>query len=286
MYKTRQQLKTQAKKALHGKWGLALPMVVILLFVSTYSSGTTSTANGPTITISILPLIGQLLSVLLTVGFSNFLLKICCGQKNSAIFQDFFYGFKCFPGKSLLLYALTILYMIPGALIYMIAVSIFTFTIFASANINPLTLLTGNLDTLPVLPLSFLIIYLVVILLLTILFFIYTLYIDSTYSIVYYLLLDYPELSTTAIWRRSAQLMKGNRIRLITLNFSFIGWILLCGLTLGIGILWLMPYMNATSACFYLDLVQVNAAKRQSNPTSDSNPSIDAYSGINKETFQ
>ena len=49
----------------------------------------------------------------------------------------------------------------------------------------------------------------------------------------------------------SMQMMKGNKWRLFCLQLSFIGWAILCVLTLGIGYLWLNPYMNAAIAAFY-----------------------------------
>lgn len=48
--------------------------------------------------------------------------------------------------------------------------------------------------------------------------------------------------------------MKGNRIRLVMLQISFIGWGLISILTLGIGLLWLNGYILCTTAWFYKDL--------------------------------
>ena len=49
----------------------------------------------------------------------------------------------------------------------------------------------------------------------------------------------------------SKQMMYGNRFRLFCLQLSFIGWDLLCSLTMGIGNLWLKPYKQAATAAFY-----------------------------------
>lgn len=49
----------------------------------------------------------------------------------------------------------------------------------------------------------------------------------------------------------SKEMMRGNKWRLFCLGFSFIGWDILCALTLGIGYLWLSPYSNAATAAFY-----------------------------------
>lgn len=48
--------------------------------------------------------------------------------------------------------------------------------------------------------------------------------------------------------------MDGHKWRLFCLHLSFIGWWLLCILTLGIGMLWLAPYIQNSTAAFYEDL--------------------------------
>jgi hypothetical protein len=50
--------------------------------------------------------------------------------------------------------------------------------------------------------------------------------------------------------------MKGNKGRFIYLLVSFIPLFLLGMLTCCVGFLWIIPYMQATLAQFYLDLVQ------------------------------
>ena len=49
-------------------------------------------------------------------------------------------------------------------------------------------------------------------------------------------------------------MMAGNRWRLFCLRFSFIGWGILCALTLGIGNLALRPYEMAAIAAFYREI--------------------------------
>ena len=50
--------------------------------------------------------------------------------------------------------------------------------------------------------------------------------------------------------------MEGNKMRLFMLDLSFIGWFFLSLLTLGIGSLWLTPYMQTAHAEFYKDLCE------------------------------
>ncbi|EGP4892437.1 MULTISPECIES: DUF975 family protein [Enterococcus] len=52
----------------------------------------------------------------------------------------------------------------------------------------------------------------------------------------------------------SRKLMVGNKGNLFWLDLTFIGWHCLALLTLGIGYLWLNPYITATKAAFYYEL--------------------------------
>lgn len=74
------------------------------------------------------------------------------------------------------------------------------------------------------------------------------------YALTPFLLVDCPELSALQCIKLSNQMMKGHKFDLFYLYLSFIGWILLSLLTLGIGLLWLVPYMQTSTASFYLDV--------------------------------
>lgn len=75
-----------------------------------------------------------------------------------------------------------------------------------------------------------------------------------SYFLVPYLLKDKPELSVPEVLALSKKMMYGYRMRLFKLQLSFLGWIFLSVLTLGIGMIWLMPYMMTTMAAFYQDV--------------------------------
>lgn len=77
-----------------------------------------------------------------------------------------------------------------------------------------------------------------------------------SYSMAPYILLEDPDCSGYEAMKRSKELMNGHKGELFTLELSFIGWDLLCALTLGIGYLWLNPYKNAAKASFYRELSQ------------------------------
>ena len=75
-----------------------------------------------------------------------------------------------------------------------------------------------------------------------------------SYAMTDYILAEHPELTAGEAIEQSKAMMYGNRFRLFCLQFSFVGWDLLCALTLGIGNLWLRPYKQAAEAAFYRDI--------------------------------
>ncbi|MBQ3607363.1 MAG: DUF975 family protein [Bacteroidales bacterium] len=81
------------------------------------------------------------------------------------------------------------------------------------------------------------------------------------YSLVPYILVDKPELSANEAINLSMKMMKGHKFDFFWLCLSFIGWILLAILTLGIGLFWLLPYMYTAYAAFYQDVKAEYEAK-------------------------
>ena len=75
------------------------------------------------------------------------------------------------------------------------------------------------------------------------------------YSQIFLLYLDNPYLSCKEIMHQEQNLMKGNRIRYFYLLVSFVGIALLGVVSLGIGFLWITPYMSMTEVEFYRDLI-------------------------------
>lgn len=74
------------------------------------------------------------------------------------------------------------------------------------------------------------------------------------YAMAPYIMAEDTSLTASEAIDRSKEMMRGNKWRLFCLDISFIGWIILAALTMGIGFLWLTPYMEAARAAFYIDL--------------------------------
>jgi uncharacterized membrane protein len=75
-----------------------------------------------------------------------------------------------------------------------------------------------------------------------------------SYSQTFYILAEHPDTDPMMAIDQSKKMMDGYKAKYFGLCLRFFGWALLCILTLGIGFLWLIPWMHVTFALFYDDL--------------------------------
>ena len=98
------------------------------------------------------------------------------------------------------------------------------------------------------------------------------------YYFTFMILAEYPEMRALDALRSSATLMRGNKWNLFCLQISYIGWLLLGALCCGVGVFFVIPYMNAANACFYDDIAKRNASHDVEFPSldpNDYNPDMD-----------
>ncbi|MBN1995930.1 DUF975 family protein [candidate division KSB1 bacterium] len=77
-----------------------------------------------------------------------------------------------------------------------------------------------------------------------------------SYSMMFYIIADNPEIGALEAITRSKQMMNGNKWKLFCLSLRFLGWAILCIFTFGIGFLWLLPYILTSYVHFYEDLLK------------------------------
>jgi len=75
-----------------------------------------------------------------------------------------------------------------------------------------------------------------------------------SYSMAYYIVNDDPNVGALEAVRRSKEMMNGNKMRFFEMWLGFLGWFILGVVTLGLGMLYAIPYYRAAKANFYLDL--------------------------------
>ncbi|WP_318507186.1 DUF975 family protein [Bacillus sp. T3] len=87
-----------------------------------------------------------------------------------------------------------------------------------------------------------------------------------SYSQTYLLLKDHPEYSILEAITESRKRMNGYKWQYFLLNLSFIGWAILSIITLGIGFLWLSPYISTATATFYNELISYQDRYKEEEP--------------------
>lgn len=94
-----------------------------------------------------------------------------------------------------------------------------------------------------------------------------------SYALSFYLLHDHSDWKAKDIVEKSEQLMKGHRFELFVLGLTFIGWSILSVFTLGIGFLWLLPYIEIAFIIFYENRIE---SSKEEDSTKSSDTEIEA----------
>ncbi len=74
------------------------------------------------------------------------------------------------------------------------------------------------------------------------------------YAMAQFIMCDYPDMSARQALAESKELMDGHKMELFKLDLSFIGWHILSIATLGIGYIFLRPYLISARVAFYREL--------------------------------
>lgn len=267
--KSFKRLKAEARESLKGKWGLAIAATIlnaIILWLPNLVAGMYKvfhmvrvgmeeemglTDDFTELTNSLQMLKMSLGSTMIiwviniiivgafTYGIVRFFINLI-RHKNPQI-ENLFEGFKVF-GKTILVNLVLLVFKFLWSLLAVIAIVIFTFILaFQAANsVQP--------------NIGLIITYIILMLAITITLQIFL----NRYALTYYIFNDNNDLDIMAIVNRSVELMQGKKIELFLLYLSFIGWYILGIISLGIGFIWINPYVKATVAAFYNNLVENN----------------------------
>lgn len=170
----------------------------------------------------------SVLTGLFTSGICYLYLKIACGQHVTV--NDIFYGFRFYPDKAVRVQAWITLLSYVGSIPEFIAV----YRLPARPEMSDLLpyFLCAALSSL------------------------LSLVVSLFYGQAFFLLHDFPQYSARELLASSRRLMSGRKRRLVYIYISFVPLFLLSVLSCGVAMLWIIPYMYATLAEFYLDLIQ------------------------------
>lgn len=258
------EIRKDARNSLKGKWGTGALIILLSIIIESVLFGLVSLFSESSFS-SILSLVVLIIIVPLSLGLIFAFMKLKRNEEVKPL--DFItLGFSNF-GKSWRIYFAKIWALLLPTLISFVGLFLsfygslkflgITFEDFLkTSDVSNLTLESTGSPTLLFVGL--------------ILMFIGAIYsIIKAYSIVLteYVAYDEPELGGLAATKKSQKLMKGNKFKYFILVLSFIGWLILSMFTLGIGLLWLTPYMQVAFICFYDTLIN----KKEEQPIETKN---------------
>jgi len=84
-------------------------------------------------------------------------------------------------------------------------------------------------------------------------------------TMVNFIIADNPDISPFEALKKSYQMMKGFKWKYFCLFFRFVGWFILGVVTVGIGFLWMAPYLSMSAVIFYEN---ISSASTSQNPQS------------------
>ncbi len=178
----------------------------------------------------VIPFLFSVITNVFQLGFCLFFLNFATGK--TAYVSDLLYGFFHHLGKSLKLSLATTL--------------VSFFCMLPSEPILEMLLGTAKLSVSRVL----------LLVLAQLVFLLILLPLGLALSQVFYLALDYPDLTAGEILRLSLKVMKGKKRQLFIIQLSFLPLYLLGVLSFGIGLFWIVPYQKMTLTLYYLDLMK------------------------------
>ena len=91
---------------------------------------------------------------------------------------------------------------------------------------------------------------------------------SCSYALTFYIRADNPSLSATEAITESRRMMDGYKMKYFMLQLSFIGWIIVGALCLGVGTLWVAAYMQTATAVFYEE-VKASKCQKESETTEE-----------------
>lgn len=231
-YKSFSELMTLARRQMNGKLAVLIGAMLLQELMILFANSIGILLFPETDFISnilyfIISFIIQLFAGILQAGITLLYLQTACGML--CHISDLFYGFKHNPDKAI---KVQVIFALLNA-VCMLPSNIILWT--ATDTMNYGTLLTTSIATL----------------IGTLVYLLVTLPIFP----MFYLLLDFPQLTVRALFQKSLKIMKGNCIRYLLLQFCFLPLMFLSVFTCGIALIWVIPFMNVTCTNFYLDIM-------------------------------
>lgn len=235
MKRTSAQLKQSARMALNGKYGTPMAgfLLLAVIAVSLYMLSTALFGGYSISTMVMEQIFTIVISLILSVfsaGFFKLHLNLCRNQPFRA--GDIAYAFSHHPDRIIIS---AFLQSIPG---FIVQVPLYAALMTYYQHPERMTNLSLNLIMLGTTLAGGLV----------------NLFVKLLFFLSIPMLLDNPELGALDSLKESLRLLKGYRGRLLYIELSFLGILVLSVFSCYIGLLWVVPYMTATQVFFYLDV--------------------------------
>ncbi|MCR5590416.1 MAG: DUF975 family protein [Lachnospiraceae bacterium] len=236
----------KAKDQLLGNYGIAagsfalyfvIVYSLIIIIMSAYTVGigagnaADNLSSGWSIITQALGIVIGIISMLFAVGYVNIIRKIADGERPPV--SELFYVFRNHPDKVIIISVI----MMGAQFILMLPAGFIASSVFADGKDAAFD---GKMFF------WWVVAYLAG--------FLISVAIDLMISMSFMIYLDDPDAGVGEILTKSISMMKGNKLRLLYLSLSFIGYWVLLMLSLGIASLWIVPYQTMATLEFYRDL--------------------------------
>ena len=249
----RSELKQNAKNQLKNNWGLAIGIIIVCTLISCIPNLLVE-INDESLAIAIItPIITLFITGPLTIGQCRFFINL--SNRSNPKFSDLWYGFNNILkaiGVTLVITLLVGVIVFIGVILLIITGIILSFmypqVYYIMSEGLEMSMMAIEV-TLVVRLLVGVIVFIGAILLI-----ITGIILSFMYSQVYYIMAENPEMSIIDCLKESSRIMKGHKMDLFVLELSFLGWVILMGITFGIAGLYVLPYYSATLTNFYLEI--------------------------------
>ena len=248
-YKNNVELKFLARKQMYGRFGILMGTMFIPFLISFFSLEIVTTPSY--IVTLILQFIARVILSVLDVGATLVYMKCACNMPTKI--SELFYGYRHNTAVALKIGALFVLIdticMIPGDLV---SLSILNTVDLTMPEINEMTTM-NEVATFYNNFYSVMGKYYAIMLLCILVAFL----VKLAFVPAYYMMLDFPNRNASTILKKSVEVMRGNKLRYVLLQLTFLPAMILSVFTCGLTLIWLVPYMHLTNANFYLDIMSV-----------------------------
>lgn len=245
---TASEIRQEARKSLTGKWGKAA-LATLVFFVIDYVIS---------FVLNLVPAIGAIASTVISVPLSFGFIVVVMAKLKRGEEISYIEFFKNGFDKFAKVWQVTLWIFVKMLAPIVVAI------VGAIVMTSGVTMSVAESSTGSVLTILGVVVYLVGI--------IWAIPRAYSYKLALYIINDNPDMLAKETVEKSAEIMNGHRWEFFWLQLTFIGWAFLACLTFGIGMLWLIPYIQVSTVAFYDNLIGNNNFEIKNDEPIEENP--------------